>query len=132
MCWGLATARHCTPELNHLLNQGLLLESLVELKPRQVTALLWGCAILLHRPHAVLRSLAVMLGTGSVSGMSVQRLCAHTTAWCHSFYAHVVKQDHAARLDHMAEWQQICEPQGTCTFWVSNDASLAQVCPGFS
>lgn len=70
MCWGLATARHCTPELTHLLDQGLLLESLVELKPRQVTALLWGCAILLHQPHAVLRSLAVMLGTGSVSGLT--------------------------------------------------------------
>lgn len=66
-CWGLATARHSTAALDHIIraglrptapNTGLLPEGMAKMKPRQVTALLWGCAVLLHHPEAVLTNLA--------------------------------------------------------------------------
>ena len=65
--WGLATARHCTPALEHMMHAGLqpaaphpglLPEGVAKMKARQVTALLWGCGVLLHQPAAVLTNLA--------------------------------------------------------------------------
>ena len=67
MCWGLATARHCTPALGHVLDEWLM-GGVLEAKPRQVTALLWGCAVLLHQPHPLLAGLATRFQTYGVAG----------------------------------------------------------------
>ncbi|KAL0018156.1 hypothetical protein WJX77_006603 [Trebouxia sp. C0004] len=69
VCWGLATARHCTPALGHILDERMA-ERLCELKPRQMTALLWGCAILLHQPHAALQGLTTYFKVDDVTGLS--------------------------------------------------------------
>lgn len=69
-CWGLATARHSTAALDHMMHAGLRPttphtglspEGVARMKARQVTALLWGCAVLLHQPAAVLTNLANVL-----------------------------------------------------------------------
>ena len=64
-CWGLATARHCTPALGHMMHAGLQPEVVANMKARQVTALLWGCAVLLHQPAAVLTNLASTVESSS-------------------------------------------------------------------
>ncbi|DBA79516.1 TPA: hypothetical protein ACH3X2_007703 [Trebouxia sp. C0005] len=69
VCWGLATARHCTPALGHILG-GRMAERLCELNPRQTTALLWGCAILLHQPHAALQKLTKNFKANDIAGLS--------------------------------------------------------------
>ena len=60
MCWGLATARHCTPALPAATQQ-LSLQDLDGLKPRLVTAMLWGCAVLLQQPKSVIAQLTITL-----------------------------------------------------------------------
>ena len=55
-CWGLAHARHCTGALPDIL-KGVDTSS-TQLKPQQVTTLLWSCAILSHQPTTILASLA--------------------------------------------------------------------------
>jgi len=69
VCWGLATARHCNPALGHILD-GRMAERLCELNPRQMTALLWGCAILLHQPHAALQILSNYFKADDVTGQT--------------------------------------------------------------
>ena len=80
-CWGLATARHCTPALEHMMHAGLqpdaphtglLPEGVAKMKARQVTALLWGCAVLLHQPAALLTNLASVIQstTGALSHLA--------------------------------------------------------------
>ena len=73
VCWGLATARHCTPALGHILD-GRMAECLCELNPRQMTALLWGCAILLHQPHAALHRLSKYFKADDVTGQTGMHL----------------------------------------------------------
>lgn len=88
-CWGLAAARHCTPALEHMMHAGLqaaaphtglLSEGVAKMKARQVTALLWGCAVLLHQPAAVLTNLASVIQstTGAISHLAGQayRICS--------------------------------------------------------
>ena len=76
-CWGLATARHCTPALGQMINAGLhpaaprtglLPECIAQMKGRQVTALLWGCAVLYHQPPAVLTILDSVMQYNSEAG----------------------------------------------------------------
>lgn len=85
ICWGLATARHCTPAVEHMMHAGLqpaaphtglLPEGVAKMKARQVTALMWGCAVLLHQPAAVLTNLASVIQstTGALSHQAGLRL----------------------------------------------------------
>lgn len=87
MCWGLATARHCTPALGHImeaalqppaLHSGLLPDGVAKMKARHVTALLWGCAVLLHQPSAVLNNLAIMMQSTT-----------HAAGWTPGHYRHL-------------------------------------------
>lgn len=83
MSWGLATARHCSPALEHIMHAGLhpaaphtglLPDGVAKMKARQVTALLWGCAVLLHQPAAVLTNLTSVLQntTGAHNHLAAQ------------------------------------------------------------
>lgn len=73
VCWGLATARHCTPALGNILD-GRMAERICELSPRQMTALLWGCAILLHQPHAALQRLSKYFKADDFTGQTGMHL----------------------------------------------------------
>ena len=83
-CWGLATARHCTSSLGQMVDAalhptaphaGLLPEGLAKMKGRQVTALLWGCAVLYHQPKVVLDNLAVVMqNRAGMAGPSCRQL----------------------------------------------------------
>ena len=84
VAWGLATARHCTPAMDHIMltalqptasHQGLLPAGLAELRPRQVTALLWGCAVLLQQPGAVLDNLACIMHSNQAAAGQSTAVC---------------------------------------------------------
>lgn len=97
MCWGLATARHCSPALEHIMHAGLhpaaqhtglLPDGVAKMKARQVTALLWGCSVLLHQPAAVLTNLTTVIQstTGAISHLAAQPpvlLFASPNITCH-------------------------------------------------
>ncbi|KAL3144929.1 hypothetical protein ABBQ32_003436 [Trebouxia sp. C0010 RCD-2024] len=103
-CWGLATARHSTAALDHMMHAGLqavaphtwlLPEGVARMKARQVTALLWGCAVLLHQPTAVLTNLATVIqSTTGLAKYNCRQLAA--CAWALS-----VLQQQAHPLFHL-------------------------------
>ncbi len=48
--------------MGHIMDKGLHLTALAKLKPKQVTNLLWSCAVLLHHPDVVVKDLATIWG----------------------------------------------------------------------
>ncbi|KAL3145323.1 hypothetical protein ABBQ38_001583 [Trebouxia sp. C0009 RCD-2024] len=109
-CWGLATARHSTAALDHMMHAGLQAtaphtglspEGVARMKARQVTALLWGCAVLLHQPTAVLNNLASVLQ--STTGTGLAKYNCRQLAAC--AWALSVLQQQAHPLFHLVSTQ---------------------------
>lgn len=95
---------------------------LCELNPRQMTALLWGCAILLHQPHAALQRLSKHFKADDVTGQTgLSKFGPRQLATCG--WALSVLQQQSTPLFWLI-WAEICSrPRAS----FSNKAVLMQL-----